>query len=168
MIGGGLFLWSINRAKSGKPWFFSRLMQEVIPFNRPHGISVVDLSSSKCKVYLPNKRKNKNHLGTMHACAIATAAEYVSGLNVVQAFDMGKYRLIMSRIEVDYIRRPVGFCNAESGISSEQMSQINRELDADGVSSFHLISNVIDSQNEKIAKATIHWQVKSWQKVRVK
>ena len=168
MIGGGVFKWSINRAKSGKPWFFSRLMQEVIPFNRPHGICVVEISSSKCKVYLTNKRRNKNHLGTMHACAIATAAEYVSGLNVVQAFDMEKYRLIMSRIEVDYLRRPIGYCNAESGISKEQMSQINKELDTDEVSNFSLVSNVIDSKNEVIAKATIHWQVKSWQKVRVK
>ncbi len=54
----------------------------------------------------------------MLACAIATAAEYVTGLNVVQIIDMEKHRLIMSRIEVDSIRRAVGCCNAESGISS--------------------------------------------------
>ena len=168
MIGGGLFKWAINRAKSGKPWVFSRLMQDVIPFNRPHGISVLELSPKSCRVYLPEKRKNKNHLRTMHACAIATAAEYVSGLNVVQAFDMEKYRLIMSRIEVDYLRRPVGFCITESGIPNDQMLQINKELDADGVSKFHLTSIVSDSKNERVAEATIHWQVKSWQKVSVK
>lgn len=168
MIGGGVYRWAINLALSGKPWIFSRLMQEVIPFNRSHGISVVELSPSSCKVYLPEKYRNKNHLRTMHACAIATAAEYVSGLNVVQAFDMEKYRLIMSRIEVDYVRRPNGFCTAESGISESQMSQINSELDTEGVSKFSLVSNVTDSKNETVAFATIHWQVKSWQKVRVK
>ena len=167
MIGRGLFNWATSKAKSGKPWFFSRLMNEVIPFNSPHGINVVELGHEKCKVYLPSKRKNKNHLGTMHACAIATAAEYVTGLNVVQNIDMEKHRLIMSRIEVDYIRRPVGHCNAESGISSNQMMQINKELEADGVSKFSLVSSVIDSEKEVVAKATIHWQVKSWQKVRV-
>ena len=167
MIGGGLFNWATSKAKSGKPWFFSRLMSEVIPFNSPHGINVVELGHEKCIVYLPSKRKNKNHLGTMHACAIATAAEYVTGLNVVQNIDMEKHRLIMSRIEVDYIRRPVGYCNAESGISSNQMMQINKELEADGVSKFNLVSSVIDSENEVVAKATIHWQVKSWQNVRV-
>lgn len=168
MIGGGFYRWAINRAKSGKPWVFSRLMQEVIPFNRPHGISVVELSPSNCKVYLPEKYRNKNHLRTMHACAIATAAEYVSGLNVVQAFEMEKYRLIMSRIEVDYFRRPNGFCTAESGIDKDHILQINRELDADGVSEFSLVSSVSDSENETVAVATIYWQVKSWQKVRVK
>ena len=163
-----LFHWALKRAKSGKPWVFSRIMQEVIPFNRPHGISVVELSPEKCKVYLPNKRKNKNHLGTMHACAIATAAEYVSGLNVLQAFDMKQYRLIMSRLEVDYLRRPDGYCYTESMISSPQMSQINSELEGEGVSKFSLVSIVTDCNHEKIAEATIHWQVKSWQKVRVK
>ncbi|MBI49167.1 MAG: hypothetical protein CL850_02635 [Crocinitomicaceae bacterium] len=82
----------------------------------------------------------------MHACAIATAAEYVSGINVVQAIDMKKYRLIMSRIEVDYIRRPVGYCNVESGISSNQMMHIQKDLEADGVSKFNLVSSVIDSE----------------------
>ena len=163
-----MFNWAINRAKSGKPWIFSRLMQEVIPFNRPHGISVVDLSPEKCRVYLPCKRRNKNHLGTMHACAIATAAEYVSGLNVVQAFDMNHYRLIMSRIDVDYTRRPEGFCYTESSISSTLMSQINSDLEKEGVSKFSLVSIVTDSKNEKVAEATIHWQVKFWEKVRVK
>ena len=168
MMGGGLFRWAMKRAKSGRPWLFSRLMQEVIPFNRPHAISVIELSPSSCKVYLPEKYRNKNHLRTMHACAIATAAEYVSGLNVVQAFDMEKFRLIMSRIEVDYVRRPDGYCHAESGISNEHMSQINRELDAEGVSKFSLVSIVTDSKNEKVAEATVYWQVKSWQKVLVK
>lgn len=104
----------------------------------------------------------------MHACAIATATKYVSGLNVVQAFHIEKYRLIMSRIEVDYLRRPVVYCNAESGISSNQMMQINRELEADGVSKFNLVCNEIDSEKKVVAKATFHWQVKSWRKVCVK
>ena len=147
---------------------FSRIMQEVIPFNRPHGISVVSLGKSNCKVFLPDRRRNRNHLGTMHACAIATAAEYVSGLNVVEAFDMSKHRLIMSKIEVNYIRRPNGFCHAISSMSDDVFSRIINELDSEGVSSFPMKSVVIDSTNEQVAVATIHWQVKSWQKVRVK
>ena len=104
----------------------------------------------------------------MHACAIATAAEYVSGLNVVEAFDMSKYRLIMSKIEVNYIRRPNGFCHAISSMSDDVFSRIINELDSEGVSSFPMKSVVIDSTNEQVAVATIHWQVKSWKKVLVK
>ena len=68
----------------------------------------------------------------MHACAIATAAEYVSGLTVIEAFDMSKYRLIMSKIEVIYIRRPNGFCHATSSMSDDDLSCIINELDSEG------------------------------------
>ena len=104
-MAGKFLKYAISKAQSGKPWCFSRIMQEVIPFNRPHRISVLEVSAKGCKVFLPDRRRNRNHLGTMHACAIATAAEYVSGLNVVEACDMSKFRLIMSKIVVDYIRR---------------------------------------------------------------
>ena len=143
-------------------------MQEVIPFNRPHRISVLEVSTKGCKVFLPDRRRNRNHLGTMHACAIATAAEYVSGLNLVEACDMSKFRLIMSKIVVDYIRRPNGSCIAESSLSKSDLSLINKGLDAEGVTKFDMLSTVTDSKNETVAKATIHWQVKSWEKVHVK
>ena len=167
-MGGKFLKYSISKAQSGRPWLFSRIMQEVIPFNRPHRISVVKVSAVGCKVFLPDRRRNRNHLGTMHACAIATAAEYVSGLNVVEAFDMSKYRLIMSKIEVDYLIRPNGSCIAESSLSKSDVSLINKGLDAEGVAKFAMVSTVTDSKNETVAKATIHWQVKSWEKVRVK
>lgn len=167
-MAGKFLKYAISKAQSGKPWLFGRIMQEVIPFNRPHRISVLEVSAKGCKVFLPDRRRNRNHLGTMHACAIATAAEYVSGLNVVQACDMSEFRLIMSKIVVDYIRRPNGSCIAESSLSKSDLNLINKRLDAEGVAKFSMLSTVTDSKNETVAKATIHWQVKSWEKVHVK
>lgn len=159
---------AIDRAKSGRPWLFSRIMQEVIPFNRAHRISVTQLSSEGCKVYLPYRRRNLNHLGTVHATAIATAAEYVAGLNVIDAFDISNYRLIMGRLEVDYVRRANGACITKSAFEDGQLDKLKSELKTDGVSKFTLKSEVIDSTGETVAIATVHWQVKSWDKVRVK
>lgn len=167
-MAGKFLKYAISKAQSGKPWLFGRIMQEVIPFNRPHRISVLEVSAKGCKVFLPDRRRNRNHLGTMHACAIATAAEYVSGLNVVEACDMSEFRLIMSKIVVDYIRRPNGSCIAESSLSKSDLNLINKRLDAEGVAKFSMLSTVTDSKNETVAKATIHWQVKSWEKVHVK
>ena len=167
-MAGKFLKYAISKAQSGKPWLFGRIMQEVIPFNRPHRISVLEVSAKGCKVFLPDRRRNRNHLGTMHACAIATAAEYVSGLNVVEACDMSDFRLIMSKIVVDYIRRPNGSCIAESSLSKSDLNLINKRLDAEGVAKFSMLSTVTDSKNETVAKATIHWQVKSWEKVHVK
>jgi|TARA_B110000116_G_scaffold263797_1_gene270770 acyl-coenzyme A thioesterase PaaI-like protein len=158
----------IARAKSGKPALLSRIMQEIIPFNRPHRISVIKISSEKCLVNLPDRRRNRNHLGTMHACAMATAAEFVSGLNVLEAFDITQYRLIMGRLEVDYLRRPKGGCTAYSSWGDGQLRAVRSDISTNGVASFTLTSVVLDSLDIKVAEATIYWQVKSWEKVRVK
>ena len=62
----------------------------------------------------------------------------------------------------------MGSCIAESSLSKSDVSLINKGLDAEGVAKFAMVSTVTDSKNETVAKATIHWQVKSWEKVRVK
>jgi hypothetical protein len=99
---------------------------------------------------------------------MATAAEFVSGLNVLEAFDITQYRLIMGRLEVDYLRRPKGCCTATSSWGDGKLQMVKSDISADGVASFTLTSVVLDSLDMKVAEATIHWQVKSWEKVRVK
>ena len=156
----------LHRAKAGKPWRFSRMMQELIPFNRPHRISVINISPKGCTVDLPHRRRNLNHLGTMHACALATAGEYVAGLNVIEAFDLSEYRLIMSRLGVEYHRRPEGGCIAESSWDEGTLESIKTELKKEGVVAFSLVSKLKDSASEHVATTTTMWQVKSWKKIK--
>ena len=68
---GALVQRALQSARSGRLTLFSRLMQEVVPFNRPHRIRVVDLSTDQCKVLVPWRRRNLTHVGTRHACALA-------------------------------------------------------------------------------------------------
>ena len=161
-----LFARVIQRAKKGKPNLFSQMMQEIVPFNRPHRISVIKISAQGCTVAIPERRRNLNHLGTMHACAIAAAGEYVSGLNVIEAFDISKYRLIMSRLEVDYLKRPSGSCTANSSWPKEMLVALKTSLKSDGVATFAMTSKLTDSKSKHVATTTTHWQVKSWEKVR--
>ena len=93
---------STRRSQRGKTGWVSRLMQEVIPFNRPHRLTVQSLSDERCEVALPFRRRNLNHVGTMHACALATAAEYASGLCVLSAFGVGHVRLVMANMQISY------------------------------------------------------------------
>ena len=144
------------------------MMQELIPFNRPHRISVINISPKGCTVDLPHRRRNLNHLGTLHACALATAGEYVAGLNVIEAFDLSEYRLIMSRLGVEYHRRPEGGCIAESSWDEGTLESIKTELKKEGVVAFSLVSKLKDSASEHVATTTTMWQVKSWKKIKSK
>ena len=51
----------------------------VIPFNKPHGIKLIEISDDFVKTKIPYKRKNLNHIKGIHACGMATAAEFASG-----------------------------------------------------------------------------------------
>jgi acyl-coenzyme A thioesterase PaaI-like protein len=50
-----------------------------IPFNAPHGFTIKEISSDQVRVSLPNRKLNHNHIGGIHACAMATVGEYCAG-----------------------------------------------------------------------------------------
>ena len=135
-------------------------MQEVIPFNRPHRLRVVKLSDEECQVSLPWRRRNLNHLRTMHACALATAAEYASGLCVLSAFGIEDQRLIMSDLVMKYRRRAESACLATAKLSHDEMNLLSAELEREGRGSFVLRSTVRDAEGELVADAEITWHVK--------
>ena len=136
------------------------MLQEVIPFNRPHRLTIHSLGAFEAEVRLPFLRRNKNHLGTMHACAMATAAEYASGLCVLRVVGMEGHRLVMAEMNVQYTRRAEGTCIAKAGIGPGEREALMRELDANGKHSFALVSRVTDPSGATVAEATVHWHVK--------
>ena len=139
----------------------SRLMQEVIPFNRPHRLTIQSLSDERCEVALPFRRRNLNHVGTMHACALATAAEYASGLCVLSAFGVGHVRLVMANMQISYSRRGDSRCVAEAELPSEMLQHVQTQLNDHGRCAFKLHSVVRDAADEVVAEAQITWHLKA-------
>ena len=129
---GALFQRALQSARSGRLTMFSRLMQEVVPFNRPHRIRVVELSADQCMVLLPWRRRNLNHVGTMHACALATAAEYASGLCLLNAMEHQRVRLVMANLNITYPRRAQSACTAVAKLDSRHLEDILAQLDKEG------------------------------------
>ena len=150
----------LDAAKGGRVGWVSRLMQEVIPFNRPHRLRVVKLSEQECQVSLPWRRRNLNHLRTMHACALATAAEYASGLCVLSALGIENKRLIMSDLAMTYRRRAESACLATAKLPDSELKDLKTELERESRGSFVLRSTVKDAEGEVVADAEITWHVK--------
>jgi acyl-coenzyme A thioesterase PaaI-like protein len=151
----------LDAAKGGKTGWVSRLMQEVIPFNRPHRLTIQSLSEERCEVVLPFRRRNLNHVGTMHACALATAAEYASGLCVLSAFGVGHVRLVMSNLQISYSKRGDSACVAEAELPSEMLKHVQTQLNDHGRCSFELHAVVRDAADEVVAEAQITWHLKA-------
>jgi acyl-coenzyme A thioesterase PaaI-like protein len=164
-----LFLWAVDKARNGQPFWLNIFFKRALPFNVPHGIRIVEMGESQVRVALPDRRRNKNHLKGMHAIAMATACEFASGLSVLERFNLEDFRLIMYRLEMDYHRQPApGSCEARSSIAKDLEQKISNELASseDGASRFSMVSELYDVAGERIATAQVHWHVKPWSAVR--
>ena len=163
------FIWAGDKARGGQPFWLNGFFRRALPFIAPHGIRIVEMGDALVRVSLPNRRRNKNHLNGMHACAMATACEFASGLAVLERFNMEDYRLIMHRLEMDYHRRPsLGGCESRAAIPPELEKQIIKELSSskDQASRFSMVSELFDAEGELVATAQVHWHVKPWVAVR--
>lgn len=138
-----------------------------IPFNAPHGFAIKAISSSEVRVSLPNRKLNHNHIGGIHACAMATVGEYCAGLSLLSSFGISKYRLIMSELSVTYTWQ--GRTDLE-GICSPEA--INREAIADALGNGGTYSQPLETiirevkSGKEVARVRTTWQLKPWGKVK--
>ncbi|MBD66150.1 MAG: hypothetical protein CME62_13140 [Halobacteriovoraceae bacterium] len=139
-----------------------------IPFNTPHKFKFNEMSEQKTRLELPFIRKNKNHLGGIHACAIATLGEYTAGLSLIKFMGISRYRLIMSHLEVDYYKQARGKVWGEIQIESSLFQNSHAELNEKDRVEIELATHILNEENEIIALVKTKWQLKNWQKVTFK
>lgn len=139
-----------------------------IPFNAPHGFKIKELSDDAVLITLPNRKLNHNHLGGVHACAMATVGEYCAGMALLKSFGISQYRLILSDLNVKYTYQ--GRTDLEGVCSPRQIDQaaVKKELDADGKYSQKLETIIRDKNGKEVALVTTVWQLKAWEKVNLK
>lgn len=151
-------------------WWFNRMMWLAIPFNSPHRLRIAHVTDEEVQISIPFRKNNLNHLKSLHACVMATAAEYASGLALLQQADAATYRLIMQKMEVEYHYQGRKAAYSKSVLSKKTVEQeIVRPLE-EGAESvvYKCLSEVFDTDHRLLCTAHIFWQVKPWSKVRSK
>ena len=153
---------ALEEARNGNPRAMDRLMRIALPFNRPHRIRIAAVTPEYVEVALPSRRSNFNHLGGMHACAIATALEFASGASILLEVGMRDYRIIMSRLEIDYTAKPKGHCTVRAQRNTPAIQGLTGVLEKEGVARIVQPSSLYDASGEHCAEATVHWHLKAW------
>ncbi len=143
------------------------LLGHLIPFNRPHGIKVQGLSEAGVEVRLPYLRRNMNHIQGLHACALATAAEFASGLALVRHLGFSKYRLIMRELSAVYLKQgrtdTLARCECTtSWVQEHVLTPLENGAEVD----VRLTPKLFSSDGSLLAEVTVHWQVKHWSAVK--
>jgi acyl-coenzyme A thioesterase PaaI-like protein len=145
--------WSLNR---------------MIPFNKPHGFRILEITNHSLKTKIPYIKKNLNHIKGLHACALATVSEFTTGLMLLTR--LGKqYRIIMQRLEMDYHYQGKTDAFAKFEVTDEWIAiNVNTPLKAND--SVVVVCEVMihDANNHHLTTGRVHWQIKNWNKVKTK
>ncbi|TYO95824.1 acyl-coenzyme A thioesterase PaaI-like protein [Geothermobacter ehrlichii] len=148
-------------------WLLNLLLGRLIPFNRPHGIRVLAIDQDQVQTAAPYRRRNHNHLRGIHACCIATVAEFSSGLLFLSRLNPSRYRLIMAKLEIDYRYQAKGAIVATSRLSDAELKErVLKPLATSDRVLTTLATEVHDQQGNLVAVAQVTWQIKPWDKVR--
>lgn len=160
-------LFAESKHSSWKRFLLNRILWQGIPFNSPHRLKIVQISDEEVRISIPFIKRNLNHLRSLHACVLATAAEYASGLMLLQHFDASRYRLIMQRIEVDYHYqgKKQAYSRAHLTSAMVQSAILDRFAAGEDRVIYQAKSEVYDIEDKHLCTATIYWQIKDWKAV---
>lgn len=144
-------------------------LARMIPFNKPHGFKVKSIGDYSVQVKIPYKKSNFNHIKGIHACALATASEYSTGLVLLNNLNPKKYRIIMQKMEMDYhyqakMDTTVNFEISEEWLKEHVMKPLENEESI--VVCCEPVAH--DKEGNHLTTGHIYWQIKEWAKVKTK
>jgi len=150
-------------------WILNILFARVVPFNRPHNFKIVKIDDNLVRTAAPYRRSNHNHIRGIHACALATISEFSAGFLLMQIFLPADYRLIMSRMDIEYKYQAKKRVISESRLSREQIEHdILKPLETASSVDIKMRSDVVDDGGNQVAVAHTFWQIKRWDEVKTK
>ncbi len=161
----------IPRASRSKLWLFvlNIILARTIPFNRPHRFRLLSIAQNKIQAFAPYRRSNHNHIRGVHACAIATVAEFSAGFLLLTQLDPTRYRLIMGKLDADYLYQAKQDIIAQTELSEQDLHEkIVMPLGHQESATIVMTTSIHDISGNSVARVETTWQVKNWETVRTK
>lgn len=144
---------SVNKLPAAwRPWALSFIMGRVIPFAGTSGTRVEKLTANECVIVMRNKKKVQNHIGSVHAAAMALLAESATGF--MTGLSVPDDRIIVIRsMELEYLKRATGDMTAVASFSDEQLAYVKNTEKGD----IQVPIKITDSTGTETVKATMIW-----------
>jgi hypothetical protein len=144
-------------------------LNRMIPFNKPHGFKILEISDYRLKTLIPYRKSNFNHIKGLHACSLATISEFTTGFLLISRLDATKYRLIMQRLEMDYLYQGKMNATAEFEISDTWLEEkIYEPLKTQPAVVVICQVKIHDAKGNHLTTGKVYWQIKDWAKVKTK
>jgi acyl-coenzyme A thioesterase PaaI-like protein len=144
-----LTLWRRLSPLPGGQWLFAQIFSWTVPYSGSVGPRVRLLEPGHARVEIPDRRSNRQHLGSVHAIALMNVAEMASGLAMLAGLPDGVRGIVVS-ISIEYLKKARGTITAVSRVTVPTVT-----TDTD----FDVVSEGLDRENNVVARATVRWRL---------
>src|SRR5262249_42216239 len=128
---------------------FRRLFRAQVPYSGSIRATVLVLEPGHAQLAMQDRRTLRNHLGSIHAAALANLGELASGLAMTTAVPAG-VRAIALGLSCEYVKKARGTLVAESRV---QVPEVRGDLDHE------VTAEIRDGQGEVVATARVRWRL---------
>jgi acyl-coenzyme A thioesterase PaaI-like protein len=99
----------VERVRVYSPQVANILLSRAIPLMIPlaHGlrVSVVEVTDTRAELFMPLRRRARNHVGSMYFGAQMTLADLAAGVLIFRRFPPGPYGALIKRVEADFLAK---------------------------------------------------------------
>ncbi|MDN3647538.1 DUF4442 domain-containing protein [Reinekea marina] len=135
-----------------RTWVLSTAFGTMIPYAGRSKVRVEKLTHSQSVITIKNKRSVQNHIGSIHATAIAIAAESATGYLVAMNVPDSSVPVIKT-LKVDYEKRCKGNITAEAHLTDAQREQIKTQEKGEVT----VPVTIIDGENKQPVQCEMIW-----------
>ena len=128
---------------------FSLLLGRFVRYSGTVGARIIELEPGRCVAVMRDRARVRNHLRSVHATALVTLGELVSGLSLVSALPP-RTRAIATSLEIDYLKKARGRLTAHGRAPVPG---------GDERAEYVVTASITDASGEEVAAMRVRWLV---------
>ncbi len=142
-------LWRRLSGRPGGRLLFSFLVGRFARYSGSIGARVLELEPGRSVPTLRDRRRVRNHLGSVHATALVTFGELASGLAMMAGMPE-RSRAIVTKLEIEYLQKARGPLTAYGKAPIPETAERQEYL---------VTASIRNTADEEVARLGVHWLV---------